>query len=279
MLDCRAQGRYLTMEEVTTVFARASSVIKLTCGIANNAAMYVMLDAHDKIKAHPRYKHETKRAFKAAIARWKVYEAGLVNPTGQRFFCLEDMSPSVRKKYGDITDRQYYDFWADMGGEAYQRTRPLVTSLWNKFRLSLLQHGVRNADSVAWVMTAETGLEIAAKVWRHGVEECAKEYGLPPKLMRQVFAPFDISPVQELWKKALYTLAPEIDEYDLESTERRNIDMGLRQLEEAWVHPETIYASATEAVKEYDEVFRTPGEQKKAARELGEIYDDIMNDL
>jgi hypothetical protein len=39
MLDCRAQGRYLTMEEVTTVFARASSVIKLTCGIANNAAM------------------------------------------------------------------------------------------------------------------------------------------------------------------------------------------------------------------------------------------------
>jgi hypothetical protein len=45
------------------------------------------------------------------------------------------------------------------------------------------------------------------------------------------------------------------------------------------VHPETIYASATEAVKEYDEVFRTPGEQKKAARELGEIYDDIMNDL
>jgi hypothetical protein len=92
---------------------------------------------------------------------------------------------------------------------------------------------VRNADSVAWVMTAETGLEIAAKVWRHGVEECAKEYGLPPKLMRQVFTPFDISPVQELWKKGLYTLAPEIDEYDLESTERRNIDMGLRQLEEA----------------------------------------------
>jgi hypothetical protein len=117
------------------------------------------------------------------------------------------------------------------------------------------------------------------KVKGKSVEECAKEYGLPPKLMRQVFTPFDISPVQELWKKALYTLAPEIDEYDLESTERRNIDMGLRQLEEAWVHPETIYASATEAVKEYDEVFRTPGEQKKAARELGEIYDDIMNDL
>jgi hypothetical protein len=44
-------------------------------------------------------------------------------------FHLDDLEPSVRRKYGDITDREYYDFWASTGSQAYQQSKPLITSL------------------------------------------------------------------------------------------------------------------------------------------------------
>ena len=37
-------------------------------------------------------------------------------------FHLDDLEPSVRRKYGDITDREYYDFWASTGSQAYQQS-------------------------------------------------------------------------------------------------------------------------------------------------------------
>jgi len=278
MISCR-QTRYVTEGEATAAIAHASSVIKLVCGVANNAAYYLMADAHDQVRRHPRYRHEVKRTFKSATDRWRAYERGLVNPVGHRFFHLADMSEKVRKKYGDITDREYYDFWASMGGEAYTETRPMVTSLWNKYRISLVGHGVGNASETAWAMTALAGLELASRVWKFSVEDCAREYALPLKTMEYIFAPFDISEVASLWRRALYMLDPSIDGYELGGTEARNIQLGLRQLEEAWANPKVIYGSAVASAEEYEEIWRTRGERKKAVRELKEIYNEVSNGL
>ena len=284
-------GQY---NELTRKMANAAGVVKLICGVANNAAWQVVLHALTQINGnqidpkdpegnrhlppHPRYRHEVKRAFKLAIEAWNEYERRLVHATENRLFHMADMSEKVRKTYGDITDRQYYDFWASVGGPAYQKTRPLITSLWNKHRLSLLNHGVKDADKVAWVITAQAALELAEQLYEKAICECIDGYKLPERMVRGVFGQFSLKKVSERWRRALMLLAPET-EFELESTEKRNIEMGLTQLCEAWLDPTLLYNSTMESVEDYDEIFRTRGYQKKALREIAEVRNETMEEL
>jgi hypothetical protein len=44
----------------------------------------------------------------------------------------------------------------------------------------------------------------------------------------------------------------------------------LEQLCDAWVAPTLLYDSTFENVEDYEEIFRTKGEQKKSLREIAE---------
>ena len=280
--------------ETARRMASAAGVVKLICGVGNNAAWQVVLHALTEINGnkidpkdptgnrhlppHPRYRHEVKRAFKMAIEAWHDYERRLIHATENRMFHMADMGEKARKTYGDITDRQYYDFWASVGGPAYQKTRPLITSLWNKHRLSLLNHHVKDADKVAWVITAQAALELAEQLYEKAIRECIDGYKLPEYMVRGVFGQFSLKTVSERWRRALMMLAPET-EFKLESTEKRNIELGLTQLCEAWLDPSLLYNSTMQSVEDYDEIFRTHGYQKKALREIAEVRDETMEDL
>lgn len=264
--------------ETVRKMASAAGVVKLICGVANNAAWLVVLDGYDQARRCQRYRHEVKRAFKMAIEAWHDYERRLIHAKECRMFNLADMDEKTRKTYGDITDRQYYEFWASVGGPAYQKTRPLITSLWNKHRLSLLNHHVKDADKVAWVITAMAALELAEQLYEKAIHECIDGYGLPERMVRGVFGQFSLKTVSERWRKALMLLAPET-EFELEPTEKRNIEMGLTQLCEAWLDPTLLYNSTMESVEDYDEIFRTRGYQKKAMREIAEVRDETMEEL
>ena len=261
--------KYKTEDEVKTDIARAASVVKLACGVCNNATYYIMTDAHDKIKNHPAYKHRVKQAYKRALAAWGEYERRLIYPAGVRFFHLDDMTPTVRKKYGNITDRQYYEFWAGIGGAAYTRTRKWITSLQNKYRLSLANHGVPHSAELAWVLTATAALELYNDIYTAAVRECAKQYGLPLTLLQDIFRPFSLRKVSELWQEAMVMTEPM--KFKLTSLEDRNIEQGLRQLNEAWANPDTMYNATRFVAEDYTEVFRTKGEQRKAIGEINRI--------
>ena len=262
----------------TRKMASAAGVVKLICGVANNAAWLVVLDGYDQARRCQRYRHEVKRAFKMAIEAWHDYERHLLHATENRMFHLADMDEKARKTYGDITDRQYYDFWASVGSPAYQKTRPLITSLWNKHRLSLLNHQVKDADKVAWVITAQAALEVAEQLYEKAIRECIDGYGLSEKIVRYVFGQFSLKPVSERWRRALLLLSPEA-KFKLEPTEKRNIEMGLTQLCEAWLDPSLLYNSTMESVEDYDEVFRSRGYQRKAMRKIAEVRDKTMEML
>ena len=264
--------------EIARRMSKAARVVKLICGVANNAAWLVVLDGYDKARRCQRYRHEVKRAFKLAIEAWHEYERRLIHATENRMFHLADMDENVRKTYGDITDRQYYEFWASIGGPAYQKTRPLITSLWNKHRLSLLNHHVKDADKVAWVITAQAALELAEHLYEKAIRECVDGYKLPERMVRAVFGQFSLKNVSERWRRALMLLAPDT-EFELEPTEKRNIEMGLTQLCEAWLDPTLLYNSTMESVEDYDEVFRTRGYQKKALRKIAEVRDETMEEI
>lgn len=264
--------------EIARRMSKAARVVKLICGVANNAAWLVVLDGYDQARRCQRYRHEVKRAFKLAIEAWHEYERRLIHATENRMFHLADMDENVRKTYGDITDRQYYEFWASIGGPAYQKTRPLITSLWNKHRLSLLNHHVNDADKVAWVITAQAALELAEQLYEKAIRECVDGYKLPERMVRGVFCQFSLKNVSERWRRALLLLSPDT-EFELEPTEKRNIEMGLTQLCEAWLDPTLLYNSTMESVEDYDEVFRTRGYQKKALRKIAEVRDETMEEI
>ena len=96
--------------------------------------------------------------------------------------------------------------------------------------------------------------------------------------MRYVFGQFSLKPVSERWRRALLLLSPEA-KFKLEPTEKRNIEMGLTQLCEAWLDPSLLYNSTMQSVEDYDEIFRTHGYQKKAMREIAEVRDETMEEI
>lgn len=269
----------MTKDEMVKSMSRAASVMKLVCGVGNNAAYFVMLEGHDHARKCKRYRGEVKHAFRRCMEIYKGYERQLIYGQENRMFHMADMSPEIRKKYGDISDKEYFDFWTGVGACAYDKTRPLLSSLWNKYRLSLQTHGADDATHVAWVMTAMAALELAVELYGNAIDEVVNGYHLPRGIVEHVFGQFSLEGLRNQWRKALTLLAPDTTGYDLDDVEDRNIEMGLRQLLEAWCDPSILYDSTFAAVDEYDEIFRTRGEQKKALREIATVRAETAQQL
>lgn len=265
-------------EEIERQVGAVASMVKLATGVANNAAIAIMLDAHDQAKRHPNYRHKCKQAYRQALKEWHDYEARLLHADSNPFFHVAYMGDATRKKYGDITDRQYFEFWQGMGAYAYQETRPLVTSLWNKYRLSLANHKAAHADLLAWPMVGMAVLNLACSIHEHAVEEACRSLPIDDKIVRGIFAQLSLRRVLAEWVKALDLTDPTVH-YDLEPTEQRNIEMGVTQLAEAWANPDLLYDSSSNAIHDFDEVFRTKGEMKKSLREIADMKSRTQEEL
>ena len=124
----------MTMDEMQHRMAAAASVVKLVCGVGNNVAWLVVLEAYDHAKQHSRFNQSAKGGkrvgwyFRRVMKLYHEYEDHLVETKTNRMFHLADLDEKTRKKYGDITDRDYYDFWAAIGGPAYHKTHPPSTN-------------------------------------------------------------------------------------------------------------------------------------------------------
>lgn len=265
-------------EQMARQMANAASSVKLVTGVANNAAVLVMLYAHDKIKQHPRYKHKVKQAFRQALKTREDYERQLLHTQTNRFFHVDDMIPSSRKVYGaDFTDQQYFEFWQSLGGPIYNKSWPFITSLWNKYRLSLINHHIEHPELLAWPMVAMSCLELARKLYQRVLDEAIEEYKFSRRLVERTFKDFDIDPVVKAWHKALSLL--ENTSYQLEPTEDKNIEMGLLQILDIWANPENFYDSTMEVIPAYDDIFRTKGEMKKALRNISEVREAVVEEM
>ena len=114
----------MTVAEVERDIMQCSGFVKMMCGVANNCAYYVMMDALDHIRKHPRYADKSiKRLFEgkpnSALDFYKRYRNRLRWPMGDdnRFFHIADLTEEARRKYGaPITDEQYFEFWEATGG-------------------------------------------------------------------------------------------------------------------------------------------------------------------
>ena len=280
-----------TQGDIYRQVCSAASMVKLVMGVSNGCAIQIMLDCFSEVSgkatdpktgqrkpAHPRYRQQVKQAYKRAIDEYHDYEHRLVYATRNRFFHVEDLSPKYRKIYGNITDAEYFEFWKGTSAKAYQVSRPLVTSLWNKYRLSLLNHGISHPDILAWPMVAQACLTIAETMYNHVVEDAIKAcQRLQPHQVRTLFKDFSLHRVNEAWTRALDMT--ETLHYELDDQERKNINHGIVQIAETWANPDYLYDSVSESLPEFSEIFRTKGEMKKALCNIEEVRAQTWENL
>jgi len=285
-------------EELENRIAKVSGFVKMMTGVANNAALAIMVQCLNKVadvrpkdeykekprQAHPRYKHEVKRLFNQVLDERDKYRRALLYPARNetRFFQMTDMPEEQRKMYGIISDSDYFEFWESTGALVEQKSQPLVGSLQNKFRLSLQRHNVRCADQVAWAMVGASVLELAVEVWDRAMRSATNSFEgkVPAGVCEKLYAPFSLKRVSEMWVKATRMLAPEADAYALDADEERNIAMGIEQLMELWVSPDLPFDAVIKAVEDFkDDVFSTTGYAKKAMRQLAEMRNEAIEEV
>ena len=284
-------------EEMERQVSQCSGFVKMMCGVANNCAIQVVNmcrchieDIRDEEsykerpkRPHPGYKHRSKLLFRQFFTEWHQMESALLYPSvGEtRFFHVADMPEGARKKYGTMTDAQYFEFWKGTGALAFQKSKPLVTSLQNKFRLSLERHGVKHAQQTAWAMTADAVLQLACETFDRSMRSCHEVLSyLELSFVENLWKAFSPKRPAETWRKAMLLMAPDCDGYKLDSDEERNIALGLEQLRELWISSDLPFDATIAAVEDYDEdIFRTRGEAKKSIRELSEMRNDARREI
>ena len=284
-------------EELERQVSQCSGFVKMMCGVANNCAILIVNMCRSKIedirdedsykerpkRPHPGYKHRAKLLFRQFFQEWHAMESTLLYPsTGEtRFFHVADMPEDARKKYGTMTDAQYFEFWRGTGALAYQKSLPMVTSLQNKFRLSLERHGVKHAQQTAWAMTADAVLQLACETFDRTIRSCHEALPhLELSFLENLWKAFSPKRPAETWRKAMLLMAPDCDGYKLDSDEERNIAYGLKQLRELWLSSDLPFDATIRAVEDFDEdIFRTRGEAKKSIRELSEARNDARREI
>lgn len=264
----------MTQGELTNRVAKVAGLVKTMTGIGNNAAWQACIDANEQLKKHKRYRHSVKQGFTDTLKAFQSYERRLVYAEANRLFSVSDLTPEYRKRYGNISDREYYDYWAATGTTAYYQKRQWMTNLWNKFRLSLIGHNVPDPGTVAWGMAADACLKLAVCIYENAVKVGVEDYGIPRQLLDAIFGDLRISEIEKRWDRALMMLEPFTSTYELNEQEQRNIQLGLDQLQEEWTSCATLREALSETTESYADVFRTKGEMKKALRYIETIREE-----
>lgn len=259
--------------------AKASSFVKLVDGTGNNAAWAACLDAYEYIK--PLKKRATRHVkggdtaidgYKRVFKALKVYQRNLIYTENNRFFCVADMDENTRSYYAkDMTDEDYYDFWASFGFKAYQNNKDFFTCLVNKLRLTYERGGIKDAEAAAWSTGAYMTLSIASECHADAVKALAKIWEGDPKRLKLLFKPFDLSHVEKLWGDAHKDFFPELSKFEFSEFEFENIKVSFNQWAEKLVKGKTLIQSRVDTIADFsDDIFRTEGCAKKAMRELSD---------
>lgn len=220
---------YETVQEVESAMCRMASPVKMIMGVMYGAVHYTMLDALDNIKNHPSYMCSVKHSFQLAKKAMDDNERSLLHTTNNRFFCVKDMPDEMRVEFRpDMTDKDYFQYWMDLGASAHKEYRQELLVLRHKYEKRLRDQGEKYSDIISWAIIAEIALEEAVKAYDDGVRKAlATSFGIPKDIVDSVFSGFNLSRVLAAWNKAVCTLFPQ------EIGFTRDISLGIEQLEQA----------------------------------------------
>lgn len=263
-----------------------AGLVKLICGVCNNAAYMLALDAIDVIRRYPGAKKRTKGGhsiwyeFKRVFLAFDEYERKLLYSDENRFFHLADMAPETRKRYGNISDRDYFEMWEVLGDYSYTQRRDFATCLQNKWRIYLERKGIKDADVKAWALTALNGFGIASIGYNSAMDQAHMQLPLlKSSMLQNIFGSFSISRMGQMWMSALDSLdhdALMLGQAALDpKAGDKNIKISVEQLQDAWLGEEALAEAMRRAVNGFSDVFRTNGEKLKSLREIDKFEKEL----
>lgn len=264
-------------EQFLTSIAQASSLVKLIDGTVNNAAWAACLDAYELLKPlKKRLNRQVKGggtagdSYKRVFKALKTYQRNLIYASENRFFHVADMTDDARSFYSEnMTDEEYYDFWASFGFKAYDTNKNFFTCLVNKLRLIYEHGGIKDAEAAAWSMGAYMGLSVASDAHSKVVMAIAEHWGGHLKEWQWLFKAFDLTHVEKLWGDAHKDMFPELDRLEFSDFEFENINISFNQWAERLTKGNTLAKSRIDTIADFtDDIFRTKGCAKKAIKEL-----------
>lgn len=263
MIDIQNYGK-LNQRQLCDIAA----FVKQSAGVWNNVAQAEMFESYHAVRATPLFKHQVKKAFNDAMNAYAAYEKRLLNPTWLRFFCVKDMPPEVRKKYGDISDRDYYEFWQNLGWSVREQHKSFITALENKFFLALDNHNVKYARVCASCLVSERLLMIATQNHKGLITDSLRALGYRSDLVERMCQDFYMKDILDKWSKACSMILPKNGV--LTEIELRNINNGIDDLQKILGSTDNMFDGLKKSIADYEDVFRTKGECKKALREAVE---------
>lgn len=258
------QNSYITQESIEQIehrMALCSGMVKAMCAMSNNVAYIMLYNAHDHARKHPAYKQQVKQLYKRTMEQYRAYERQLYGAMEFRMFHLADLTPEARKRYGDITDKDYFEMWQDMGSTGYRLALPHLQALTHKFRLSLRKRGVPYEDIICHQLTAQAVLDIAVGIHRSAITLARDEFHLPTEIIQRNYEQFSLNNVAMSLEKAVHALCSE--EYALDEQEEHNIQISIRDIADTFAKQENMLEAVIDTVKNNEEIFRTKGEMKK----------------
>jgi hypothetical protein len=264
------------IDKICQDIVECSGLVKIAVGNANNAAWMAVLEAHHHIALHPAYRQQRRggdtaaKEFDRVFKMFRDYERALLYNSSIRFFHVADLIPEARAYYKDISDRDYYDFWAAGGAHNYNDNYPFFTSLVNKLRLAYLHSGVPYPEPMGWATAGQTALDIAVHVYERTMAQCKTDHpDLDDDILNEAFHWFSLKPMADWWARAVDVLAPGcvVTFSDLDA---KNAAMGAAQLEDVWTNSNNIFNSQIKAVDRYMDIYRTNSTAKKLMRKYAE---------
>lgn len=267
---------YTDIKQIEEQIVSTTSAVKLVMGVARALVFFTMLESLDKVQTANWYARN-KKLFKAARKQMDDYDKNLLHARTNRLFCVNDMGDELRARYSStLTDRQYFEYWIDMGASSYDRFRSYLLSLQNKYKLSLQEYGVKYAEEVSWAIMTEFALEEAEAMYKEGVlESMSKKIAIPEKILDTIYHSFRFDNVHKAWQRIIRAILPNPDAVSEYILSQRNVQLGIDDFHQRISSVLTSCDSIMEATEDNEDIWLNKTEYKRAKRMIRSVQKNI----
>lgn len=286
MTKMHQRARKATMMAVLNqIVCTASGEMKMIFGCVNNMVLLHMAEVIYMVRTSPRYNQEVRHEFLRVIKDIKDYNRNLLYGS-REWFSVKKMPENTRRIYGDITDSEYYDYWASLGGPTLTRCKDEINVLQNKFKLSMESHNISDVKLMSNLMVVQSLLNAAEAVYGTTINsfiqtysDYLKKYHIDRMMVNTIWRDFSLSRIAKSWERAMLTLSIKGEKWQITEDEERNITLTIDQLCEKLNDAATYYQATMQTTEDFAEVFKSKGMQKKALREIAQRMEEALSDI
>lgn len=262
-----------TEEEFSHLYKDTLAQVKCIMAVVNQTAYNTMSMAFYKIKETPLFRHKNKVLFKQAMKAYDDYITRLHygNCHSIKFFQADILTPEeIAEGKPQVTADQIFEWWLDIGSNAYKRSRNQIEMLRFQIYQALTYKQVPNYRvEISYVCLASSMLLYASQMYDRLMSELNSLHHLD---FNRIYSDFSLRPVYDIWRKVAINLCTMPWDSQLPKYLCDNIERAYRAFEIAVMEDLNTAESANEAIiqnsdllseKDYQEYLHDYNESKE----------------